>query len=359
VPLKNVLTDLFRRRPSGKPEDVWRKAKISRINKKGTVFACPYCGDTRSEVVLTWRITDHYGLFDDSPSRLNRLYAAALSPSLPREQAARRRSETLKALSGLSQVDFRKCRSCDLVYQNYPHTSASVNFYYRNLYRLPWQETHVESGTEIYGRSDERWTFQQQSIGTYFLSATGIPEGSKVIDVGCAEGIVCEYLKGRGIEAFGIDASLPMTNYARLVLGLDNIYCDDYSTGLFPQAFFDGIVSHHTIEHVPDVRGFFDALSKQLRIGGYLLIQTPCFDNLIRPEDYNEALQGGHIYCFSEGFLRSALESRGFEIMELKRTPCDLSQLDSSLVAPFNTTVWADDPGGISILARNSGKHED
>jgi hypothetical protein len=52
--------------------------------------------------------------------------------------------------------------------------------------------------------------------------------------------------------------------------------------------------------------------------------------------------------------LRNAFTQYGFEILECKKTPCDLSELDKADMALYGTTVWADDPGGISILARKT-----
>jgi 2-polyprenyl-3-methyl-5-hydroxy-6-metoxy-1,4-benzoquinol methylase len=226
--------------------------------------------------------------------------------------------------------------------------------YYREFYRLRSQKKHTEVDVEVFGRSDQRWVYQQELIGKYFLKATRLPTASRILDMGSAEGLVCKYLECRGMSAYGIEPARPMVNYAKHVLHLQNVICCSYSADVYPNGFFDGIVTHHVVEHMVDIRGLFAAMSKHLKQGGYLLLQTPCLDNLKSPAAYKRILFGDHVYCYSEKFLRNVFTQYGFEILECKKAPCDLSELDEAEVAPYGTTVWADDPGGISILAKKT-----
>lgn len=329
----------------------WEKVAINEMNRQDTVMPCLHCGCKESQSVSRWIITDHFGLFDNNTQRLKKIYGMNLPEILPERLIAYYRNSILKCISGNSYVDYKRCVHCGLVFQNYPHSKESVSFYYKMLYRLPWQSAYKEDNIIIYGRDDQKWIAQQELIGEYFLTRTQLPNGAKVLDVGCAEGIVCKYLIERGINAYGIEPSQAMANYAKVVLNLKNVVCDDYHISNFPRSFFDGIITHHVIEHVFDIDRFFEALSVHLKSGGYLLLQAPCMDNLKTEADYQEILQGGHIYCFSEDFLRSILKNKGFEILEVKKTSCNLSELDRADLSPWGTSAWADDPCGISILA--------
>jgi SAM-dependent methyltransferase len=145
-----------------------------------------------------------------------------------------------------------------------------------------------------------------------------------------------------------------MVNYARRVLGLDNIMCEGYSVASFPESYFDGIVSHHVIEHTVRIRDFVLALSQHLKPGGLLLLQCPCIDSLTSAEEFSFIMSGGHVYAFSETFLTRLLTQYGFDILEVRRSPMDLTLLEPVDRGEWNTTAWADDPGSISLLCRKN-----
>jgi len=330
----------------------WDQAEINRVNSANLVIPCPYCGSSESRLVSRWRITDLFGLFDTDVNRLRTIYALDLPGFIGTKVTSRYRHLALRWLSGRSYVEYRRCGQCDLVFQNFPHTPASAKFFYQNLYRLPDQQEDQGTGQGIYGRDDERWVSQQRLIGEAFLRATSLPPGSRILDAGCAEGLVCQYLEEQGMEGHGLETSAAMANYAQAALHLDHIKCEDYTSASYPEGFFDGIVSHHVVEHVVEPYAFFDALAHHLKVGGYLMLQVPCLDNLKTAADHEKILQGGHIYCFSEAFLRGALEDRGFFLIDCRHTPCDLKELPTAQVTKWKTSRWADDPCSISILAR-------
>jgi cyclopropane fatty-acyl-phospholipid synthase-like methyltransferase len=338
----------------------WKHAYINRFNRQKINIKCPYCSYDKSEHVHRWTIdwtnepVDYFGLFDNDQDRLNMIYGKNLTRILPAKALSRYLEKSLKLLNGRSYVDYRRCPECDLVFQNFPHTPASKEFYYREFYRLRYQKKHPETDVEVYGRSDQTWMYQQELIAKYFLQATQLPSSSRILDIGCAEGHVCKYLEHRQMIAFGIEPSVPMVNYAKHVLHLQNVIGGNYSADVYPTEFFDGIITHHVVEHIVEIRPFFAAMSKHLKQDGYLLLQTPCIDNLKSPTDYKRTLFGDHVYCYSEKFLRNALKQYGFEILECKNAPCDLSELDKADMTPYGTTAWADDPGGISILAKKT-----
>jgi len=333
----------------------WEAARINQINQRNEVIPCPYCGSTGSEFVSRWVIDhpDFFGLFDDSQDRLRVVYGLSLKRFMPSFLYLKYREKALETLLGRSHIDYRRCLACDLTFQNYPHTAQSVNFYYRELYRARHLDRDARSGVELYGRDDRRWIGQQAQIGRYFLQATGLAAPARVLEIGCAEGWACKYLQDNGITAFGIEPSIPMVNYARQVLGLQNVIAASYTTDSYPAESFDGAFSHHVIEHIYDLRGLLSALAKHLKIGGYVLVQTPCIDNVQPPHSYGRVLSGGHIYGFSEKFLRQAFASHGFEVLECRQTPCDLAELGAEdVIADLGISAWADDPCGISVLAR-------
>jgi 2-polyprenyl-3-methyl-5-hydroxy-6-metoxy-1,4-benzoquinol methylase len=328
---------------------IWQGSFLNRWNSNSQVIACPYCGESNSSSTYHHPLIHCYGLYDDSKLRLSILYARELERIMP-GVARFWRTTVHNALAGKSHLDFQRCKSCDLTFQNYPHTTLSARYFYTILYRLPWQEIGG-----IFGRDNEHWVSQQALIADYFLSATNLAKGAHILDVGCAEGWLCHTLEKRGMTAFGREPSDPMVNYAQNVLGLQRIVADEYYKDSYTANSFHGIISHHVAEHIIDIKMFFSALSLHLKPGGFLLLQVPCTDEIVSDASYKVVLTNDHIYGYSEQFLRQVFKSNGLEILECLRTPCDLKQLPEFQRSKWNTASWADDPCGISILARKGG----
>jgi 2-polyprenyl-3-methyl-5-hydroxy-6-metoxy-1,4-benzoquinol methylase len=211
----------------------------------------------------------------------------------------------------------------------------------------------MDDGGDVYGRANEpQFVQRKELIGRYFIERTRLPKGSKVLDVGCAEGIVCRQLASAGYDAHGIEPSSPMVNYAKHVLGLSNILNEGYAVSSYPPGMFDGMISHHVLEHVTDLKAFFVAVGTHLRHGGCLLLQTPCIDGMQNDTDCGRVLFGGHLYGFSERFLRQIMENVGLEVLECRRTPGSLSELSAEDRVPeLEKSAWGDELHGISVFA--------
>lgn len=328
----------------------WEQAKVNVLRKGNIVLPCPYCGSENSSHFSTWIIDNHFGLFDDNYARLNLIYCQDLPAWLPKGMVSRLARKSLDALSGKSPVDYRRCSECDLVYRNYPHTIEAANYYYRVLYRIPF----AGRDSKFYGRADNLpFVKRKEPTGEYFIKSTNLPPGSAILDIGCAEGLICNFLQKKGYVASGIELSTPMVNYAKEILHLERIAHGPYFPGAYPPSAFDGIMTHHVFEHIVDIHDFLNAASLHLKEGGYFLLQTPSIDLLKKEEQYVHVLRGDHNYGYSEQFLRRAFGDYGIEILECKKTPLDMSELDPiDLVTDADKPCsrWGDVAASISIL---------
>lgn len=337
---------------------LWAHARLNEINHNGIMLNCPYCGQkATNQVVHRAQLeADFIGLFDDDEKRLGKIYlldCKFLSAFASSIKLARRM--ILENLAKYSWIDYLRCDSCGLVYQNYSHKESSLHYYYGTLYRALYEDVDSD-GEVIYGRSDSEFVGRKTVLMDYFFDIIRPGGDFKVLDIGCAEGISVKYLQEHGIDAHGIEPSRPMSDYARKVLGLQNVICGSYSKALFSEKSFDAILCHHVLEHVLDFDEFLNIICVHLKENGMLLLQVPCFDNLEIPSDYQHVLRGGHIYCFSEAFLLRLLEKKRFEIINVRKTPCDLSKLEvTSRAVGYKVSAWGDEPCGISILAKKCG----
>lgn len=144
-----------------------------------------------------------------------------------------------------------------------------------------------------------------------------------IIDVGCGNGYLVNYLSGAGHCVVGIDIAedgieIARDTYPHLKFQLRSAYekLDDL---LGMPA--DVIIASEVIEHLYYPQRFLKNMYRALHPGGYLILTTPYhgyFKNIVlslfNKWDYHHhpEREGGHIKFFSEKSLRQMLGDHGF-----------------------------------------------
>lgn len=145
-------------------------------------------------------------------------------------------------------------------------------------------------------RLDFVWAIFYINLARRFLRA-GLSRGHKLLDYGCANGLFCRALRGRGFKhAVGYDPYQPADG-----LGDPRIL----ETGPF-----DYILLQDVIEHVEDPHALLERLDDLLKPGGHILVGTPNADRIdpARPDRYaNELHAPYHLHIYT----RDALEDFG------------------------------------------------
>ena len=159
------------------------------------------------------------------------------------------------------------------------------------------------------------------------LATRLFPEGRnlKVLDAGCAFGIVTKAIKDLGHEVIGIDIQEEYIRTARNLFPGIRFEVESVTGDLkhlMPKGGWDVIVSTEVIEHLYAPQRFLENMNKHLKSGGTLLIGTPYhgyFKNLaialVNKFDYHFMVdeEGGHIKFFSPKTLAAMLRQTGFE----------------------------------------------
>lgn len=179
-----------------------------------------------------------------------------------------------------------------------------------------------------YTHSKPRHTFKY--LMEPLLSLLDKEKNHGILDLGCGNGYLVNYLLKDGYNAYGTDASEEGIAIAKQEQP-DRFFVQDLSTGKLPEELqkisFDTILSTEVIEHLYDPDGFIDFCKASLPKGGELIISTPFHGYLknIGLSIFNKwdthmdpNWHGGHIKMWSKATLSKLLIKKGFTIVEFK-----------------------------------------
>jgi len=151
-----------------------------------------------------------------------------------------------------------------------------------------------------------------------------------ILDLGCGNGYLVNYLLEQGYNAYGTDASEKGIAIAKK-LNPERFFVQDLSSDKLPQQLqeipFDTIISTEVIEHLYNPQAFIDFCKQQLKPGGELVITTPYhgyLKNLMLSifnrwdSHMNPLWLGGHIKLWSKKTLTKVLINAGFRVIAFR-----------------------------------------
>jgi SAM-dependent methyltransferase len=128
-----------------------------------------------------------------------------------------------------------------------------------------------------------------------------------VLDVGCGRGELVAALRGSGVRAFGYDVDERFVESGRV---LNTMFPDEYpvlstldsARTIFPDRFFDLVISDQVLEHVAALPQLAMEVSRVLKPGGYMAHQFP---SRFRPVEPHYFLP--FVHWFPKSSLRRGL----------------------------------------------------
>lgn len=167
-----------------------------------------------------------------------------------------------------------------------PETKDSPEKRVEDLIRQRWQtynrEWMGEERFEALVRSKVHSPALQKRHISFLESTVGDLSGLKVLDLGCGEGGFVVALRERGARVVGVDLSMEALEIARVQLlarpnlGNPGILGQVEGHHLpFQDGTFDLVTSVDTLEHIPDLPGFFKEVNRVLKPGGRFYANTP------------------------------------------------------------------------------------
>jgi 2-polyprenyl-3-methyl-5-hydroxy-6-metoxy-1,4-benzoquinol methylase len=154
------------------------------------------------------------------------------------------------------------------------------------------------------------WWRARERIVVRALDRLPLPPDSRILDVGCGDGVLFPELKRRG-QVWGVESD------ARLVRE-DNpdrarIRTEPLGSQIYAGLQFELITALDVLEHIEDDYGALRALFDLLVPGGHLLVTVPASMALWDQHD----VANQHFRRYSDRTLRALLESR-LQLLELR-----------------------------------------
>ncbi len=203
---------------------------------------------------------------------------------------------------------FVRCRGCSLVYQNPRPVFDDVRKRY---------DGHYFS----YELGNERNFFHLMKLGLRDIDfdrrTEGMEEPRTFLDIGCATGMLIEWMGGRGWETRGVDVCRESAEYGIATRGV-SIFVGTLEEAAFPDDAFSVIHFSHLIEHVPDPGAFLSEVMRILKPGGLAVITTPNVDGFqarLFASGWRSAI-ADHLVLFSRRTLEDLVRAQGFSVLQ-------------------------------------------
>lgn len=152
--------------------------------------------------------------------------------------------------------------------------------------QLYWQSYYQNNKRNAKVLEKIDWEFYAKYTDT--LAVFG--NNSKVLDVGCGVGQAVGRLKTSGIDAYGVDISVPNIEQARQLSKRCQVY--DGITLPFSDNYFDASGALNVLEHVEEPEAFIRELVRVVRPGGRVVLSSPNFLRVIGFRDYHPHMRG-------------------------------------------------------------------
>lgn len=200
------------------------------------------------------------------------------------------------------------CHACGLGFLNPRPTWRELEPYYSSQYAA-YQPSHGATA------SDEDVIAEARSKGTF--RHIPIPEGKRVLDVGCGGGYFLRICSKLGAAVQGVEPSPVAADQARSQgFPVFNGMLDDFTT----DERFDIITANQVLEHVPDPVATLEKMKSLLAPGGMIWLAVPNGD-CIWAEKLGWQWDGAdlpfHLLHFGPRSIATAAEKAGLSVKNL------------------------------------------
>jgi len=208
----------------------------------------------------------------------------------------------------LDSYTYKKCSECGLVYQNpRPVFDELKKRYGDNYFEYEIRNQDNFFNLMKLGLSDIEFDLLYPHGG----------EGRNFLDIGCATGLLLNYMRHRGWNTKGVELCMESAEYANGQFFLD-VFNGTLTEAAFEDRSFDVVHFSHLIEHVPDPKGLLLEVKRILKPEGYVILTTPNVEGIqakYTGKGWRSAIPD-HVYLFSKKTMRLILTQTGFKTIK-------------------------------------------
>ncbi len=141
-----------------------------------------------------------------------------------------------------------------------------------------------------------------------------VPQGGRVLDIGCGRGTALSKLADRGLEVHGIEMSKTAANGVdpRTKIRIVSRLADAH----YPDNYFDLVIVWHVLEHMPDPRATLQEVHRILKPRGKVVVAVPNYSSwqaCWARADWFHLDQPRHLFHFPLAGLQQLLNGCGLE----------------------------------------------
>ncbi len=197
-------------------------------------------------------------------------------------------------------------------------------FYSKDLHENPIDEKYITQAENIYPRWD--WFFKS-------INGKNI---KTMLDLGCADGVLCITAAKNGIDATGVNLYQPSVDIANRRAKELNLNAKFICGDIFDQTGkYDAVVLMEVLEHLPDPKKGIDHCMSLVAEGGSLYLSTPRTDHLgielhknePNHEGWDDGKPSGHLKLYTEEELREILKDYKIEQFLIDQERCMLVEV--------------------------------
>jgi len=198
------------------------------------------------------------------------------------------------------------CEDCGLVFSDPRPSSAQIDTFYRDDYRLAYKHAWQPKLKHTY-----RAGKVAQERLSYLLPL--LTPGCATLDFGSGGGELVFILRELGYDARGIEPNVGYANYSRDVLGIP-VQIGGFTEASVEPKSLDAVTLFHVAEHLEHPVEAIRTVAGWLREGGRLLVEVPNVESrCIWPSSrYHQA----HLYNFNPATLAQAGRLAGLRVLE-------------------------------------------
>lgn len=143
----------------------------------------------------------------------------------------------------------------------------------------------------------------------------------KFLDIGCGTGDFLWLLKQNKFEVIGVEPNAK----ARRITSEKGIESIEHLEQI-QEHKFDALSLWHVLEHIPDLKDFFEQISSRLHNGGYMFVALPnfkSFDAQYYKEFWAAYDVPRHIHHFSQHAIEQLFRQNGYQLLQTKGLALD------------------------------------